>query len=297
MTGKIFKGVGGFYYVHTEAGEYECRAKGIFRARGEKPLVGDMVEIQEVVDSEKPFSGNVLRIFPRKNAMVRPLVSNVDQAVLVFSLLDPAPSFSLLDRFLVNMQEQQIPAVLLLNKIDLADRLPEGEEAVRRIAAIYKEAGTGFCAVHLQGEEHRETIRNIFSGKTSVICGPSGVGKSSLVNFLRPEASMETGELSRKIRRGKNTTRHTELVFLEEGSYVLDTPGFSSLYMLDVEADRLMYYYPEFEAVRRDCRFHTCLHLEEPDCAVKAAVRAGRIPKERYRTYRQLYEELRAAGW
>ncbi len=281
--------------MHTPEGDFECKARGIFRNRNEKPLVGDDVEIEEVMDSEKERCGNIVRLMPRRNRMLRPEVANVDQAVMLFSLKDPDPSLPLLDRFLINMDEKGIPVVILFNKLDLMEGDADRMSFVSRVLSIYRQAGYTAIPIHTRSEKYVGDVMKILEGKTSVLSGPSGTGKSSLLNILCPGAGMATGELSRKISRGKNTTRHSELFCLDNDVYILDTPGFTSLAVSDVSADRLMYYYPEFEPYRTKCRYNTCLHIGESlsDCAVKQAVREGRIPEERYRSYRGLYLELR----
>ncbi len=296
LTGKIFKGIGGFYYVHTPEGDYECRAKGIFRNRNEKPLVGDMAELEPVEDSEKERCGNVIRILPRKNRLIRPEVSNVDQAVVIFALKNPDPSLNVLDRFLINMEQKEIPTVIFFNKSDLL-KDAEGEEYILHIRQIYEKAGYEVHVLNTKEEKYREEILQVLRGKTSVLSGPSGVGKSSITNWIHPDAKMETGELSKKIERGKNTTRHTEFFYLDDETYVLDTPGFTSLYVMEVSSERLMYYFPEFEQYRKDCRYNTCVHIGEGKsvCAVKRAVVEGKISRERYDSYRQIYLELKDA--
>lgn len=294
VKGKIFKGIGGFYYVHTREGDYECRAKGIFRNRKEKPLVGDLVELTPVEDSEKERTGNVVRILPRKNELIRPEVSNVDQAVVIFSLRNPAPSLSVLDRFLINMERREIPTIIFFNKSDLCESEEDSRYAAH-LREIYERAGYPVLVLNTREERFREEVLRVLRGKTTVLSGPSGVGKSSITNWIHPGAQMETGELSRRIARGKNTTRHTEFFYLDDETYVLDTPGFTSLFVTEVASERLMYYYPEFEPYRTKCRYHTCVHIGESRavCAVKRAVEEGGISEERYRSYRQLYLELR----
>lgn len=320
LKGKIYKGIGGFYYVHTPDGDYECRAKGIFRNRNEKPLVGDDAEIEPVQDSEKEREGSVIRILPRKNQLIRPEVANIDQAVVVFALKHPDPNLSLLDRFLINMEQKDIPVVIFFNKVDLIDsREPEDDKeeddipSYKRkkkeraqfipeihsdhpelIPGIYRAAGYKVLEISTRSGDCYKQIMEIVQGKTTVLSGPSGVGKSSITNLIHPEANMEIGELSRKIERGKNTTRHTEFFYIDDNTYVLDTPGFTSLYINDIEPDRLMYYFPEFEEFRHDCRFKTCIHIGEHDCGVKKAVQEGRIAKERYESYILLYDELKS---
>ena len=285
LKGKIYKGIGGFYYVHTPEGDYECRAKGIFRNRNEKPLVGDDAEIEAVQDSEKEHEGSVIRILPRKNQLIRPAVANVDQAVVIFALRHPDPNLNLLDRFLIHAWKK---------KKSRAKTIPEiHAEHPEMIPEIYRAAGYPVLEISTRNEDSLPKIMEVLRGKTTVLSGPSGVGKSSLTNLIHPAANMETGELSKKIERGKNTTRHSEFFYIDDETYVLDTPGFTSLYVTDIEPERLMYYFPEFEDYRSACRFNTCVHVGEKDCAVKRAVAEGKIARERYESYVMLYQELK----
>ena len=287
MQGKIVKGIAGFYYVHDGIGSvYECRAKGVFRNRKEKPLVGDDVEI--TVLDEKNKTGNVERILPRKNSLIRPAVANVDQALVVFAVTDPEPNLNLLDRFLVMMRMQKVPVIIAFSKADLTDS--DGEENLRR---IYEHAGCTVCFFSTRKQQGLDRLDELIAGKTTVLAGPSGVGKSSLTNHLQPDAEMEIGELSRKISRGKNTTRHSELFFVKDGTFVCDTPGFSSIYVDGIEAKDLQAFYPEFSAYEDRCRFLGCVHVGERECGVKDAVAAGTIAASRYENYLLIYEELR----
>lgn len=288
MQGKIIKGIAGFYYVNVvEFGVYECKAKGIFRKEKQKPLVGDNVEI-EVLD-EGTMTGNITALLPRKNELIRPAVANIDQALVVFAVTRPSPHFNLLDRFLVMMERQDIPVVLCFNKEDIAE-----DEQVEKLRSVYE--GCGYPCVFTSALEERniEKIKELLKGKTTVIAGPSGVGKSSLINILNPDAKMETGDISSKIERGKHTTRHSELFTIAQDSYIMDTPGFSSLYVNDFEKEELKYYFPEFDPYEGTCRFLGCDHVHEPDCAVKAAVEAGEIHEIRYKDYLEMYEELKS---
>lgn len=286
MRGKIIKGIAGFYYVHDGIGRtYACKARGIFRNRGVKPLVGDNVEI--TVLDETAGEGNIDEILPRANSLIRPAVANVDQAVVVFAVSDPAPNLNLLDRFLVMMARQGIPAAICFNKTDLG-----GEEA-ERLSALYGPAGYPLRFVSIRARSGLEELRALFTGKTTVLAGPSGVGKSSITNWLWPGADMQTGELSSRIRRGKHTTRHSELFFVEQDTYIVDTPGFSSLYIGDLRPEALKACFPEFAGWEEDCRFLGCVHIGERECGVKTAVSAGKIGQERYENYRLLYQELK----
>lgn len=287
MQGKIIKGVGGFYTVHNGIGTAAvCRARGVFRDRGEKPLVGDNVEF--VMTGEADGSGRIEKLLPRKNELIRPAVANMDQALILVSAGKPAFHPLLLDNFLLWMGMQDVPVVIGIGKCDT-----DPEEA-KRIAAVY--AGTGFPVLifsALSGEG-LEAVHARLVGKTTVLAGASGVGKSTLLNRLIPEAAMETGELSERLGRGRHTTRHSEIFFLEKDSFVLDTPGFTSLDTPELEADEVAAYYPEFTEPAKACRFPDCLHDKEPDCGVKAAVRAGLIVRSRYDSYKRNLEDIRS---
>ena len=286
MQGKIIRGIAGFYYVHVvESGVYECKAKGIFRKDGIKPLVGDDVEI-EILD-EKDMEGNIMQILPRRNDLIRPAVANIDQALVVFAAAKPKPHFQLLDRFLVMMESKEIPAILCFNKSDIVD---DAESA--SLKEIYENCGYPLLFTSAKEETNINELKELLRGKTTAIAGPSGVGKSSLINQLQSGVKMETGSISRKIERGKHTTRHSELIVLEEGSYIMDTPGFSSLYVGDMEKEELKYCFPEFSAYEGKCRFNGCSHTHEPGCAVREAVEEGKIHRMRYEDYTFLYREL-----
>lgn len=287
MRGKIVKGIGGFYYVDDGHGRvYACRARGVFRSRGIKPLVGDNVEF--LILDEAEGEGSVEEILPRANALVRPSVANVDQAFVLFALCRPEPNLNLLDRFLVMMELAQVPVTVCFNKCDLADGKP-GE----RYRGIYEGAGYRVLTLSTVTGEGMEEARGLLRGRTTVLAGPSGVGKSSFTNRIQPRAAMETGDISRKIERGRHTTRHSELFFVEEGTYVMDTPGFSSIFPPELEAGRLKELFPEFAPWEEECRFLGCVHLGERECGVKQALALGKIASSRYENYRLLYEELK----
>lgn len=287
MQGKIIKGIAGFYYVHDGHSEvYECKAKGIFRNQNRKPLVGDNVEF-DVLDGAA-HTGNIRELLPRKNELIRPAAANVDQALVVFASKEPDPNFQLLDRFLVMMGERDVPCIICFGKSDLST---EPERA--RLLAHYQGAGCPLLCISSKNGMGMEELRRLLKGRTTVLAGPSGVGKSTLLNLLVPEANMETGSVSEKIKRGRHTTRHAEIFPVEEDTFLMDTPGFSSVYPAAVEAKQLKDYYPEFAPYEGQCRFLGCLHVSEPDCAVKQAVEAGQIRRERYESYTTLYEELK----
>lgn len=287
MRGKIIKGIAGFYYIHAEDGEiYECKAKGIFRKDNRKPLVGDDVEI-EILDA-KEKEGNLVAIYPRRNSLIRPAVANVDQAFVIFAMEDPKPNFMLLDRFLIMMEQADIPAVICFNKTDLAK-----QEEILELERIYSGCGYRVILSSARNGEGTEEIRQILMGKTTVVAGPSGVGKSSLTNLMQGDVQMETGEISKKLKRGRHTTRHSQVIPVAEHTYLVDTPGFSSLYLTDMEEQELKDYFREFRRYEEGCRFQGCRHIHEPDCAVKGALEEEKISKLRYEDYLGLYEELK----
>lgn len=287
MQGKIIKGIGGFYYVHAADGViYECKARGIFRRENIKPLVGDLVETEVISQTDK--TGNISKILPRKSALIRPAVANIDQALVVFAIVKPEPNFNLLDRFLIMMEQQNLPCIICFNKSDIAS-----DQERQDLQRAYETCGYKVLFISVREKEGLEEVRALLQGKTTTVAGPSGVGKSSLINFLYPQAAMETGAISEKIDRGKHTTRHSELFVLDGESYIMDTPGFSSLQLFDMEKEELKEYYPEFRDYEAGCRYRGCAHISEPGCSVKEALAAGRISGVRYYNYTVLYDELK----
>lgn len=287
MQGRIIKGIAGFYYVYdvVESVVYECKAKGIFRKEKIKPLVGDLVEYEILNHKEK--TGNIVDILPRKNELIRPAVANINQALVVFAVRKPDPHFNLLDRFLVMMEKQGIPVVICFNKKDIAN-VPEIEE----LKEVYAACGYRVIFTSAREQENIWLVKEVLKGKISAVAGPSGVGKSSLINCLQEQVSMETGSISQKIERGKHTTRHSELIPIDEDSFIMDTPGFSSLYTNDFEKEDLKFYFPEFRAYQETCRFNGCNHVSEPGCGVKKALEEGKIHPVRYEDYLEMYREL-----
>lgn len=287
MEGKIIKGIAGFYYIHAQNGlVYECKAKGIFRKDNQKPLVGDNVSFTEL--TREPAQGNITELHSRKNELIRPAVANVDQAVVIFAAKDPEPNYNLLDRFLIMMEAQDIPCLICINKSDLITKQEQEK--------IYKDYEGAGCEILFTSTKTGENIDKLYEklkGKTSTVAGPSGVGKSSMVNCLAKNEIMETGDISSKIKRGKNTTRHTFLMALDQDTFLMDTPGFSSLSLPVMEKEQLRFHYLEFSTYEGACRFQGCVHISEPDCSVKQAVASGKIPKQRYENYRLLFEELK----
>ena len=286
MQGRIIKGIGGFYYVDSGKGQvYECRAKGIFRKEKLKPLVGDYAEI-EVID-EKEKTGNVTAILPRKNQLIRPAVANIDQALVIFAAKEPNPNFMLLDRFLITMERQNVPVIICLNKEDLGEK-----EKIKEIVETYSACGYQVLVTSAQLELGIRELEQVLKGKTTAVAGPSGAGKSSLTNLLAPDVQMETGEISRKLGRGRHTTRHSQLILLNEDTYLMDTPGFTSFYVEDMEKEELRHYFPEFAPYEGTCRFQGCTHTHEPGCMVKEALKEGKISSQRYENYQEIYKEL-----
>ena len=287
MQGKIIKGIAGFYYIYAEDGNiYECKAKGIFRKDNFKPLVGDNVEITVLNEEEK--EGSVTSILPRRNSLIRPAVANVYQAFLIFAMENPKPNFLLLDRFLIMMKQQEIPAVICFNKKDVGEK-----EEMEKLYEIYTGCGYRVVLSSTYEGEGMDEIHEILKGKTTVVAGPSGVGKSSITNCMQGEVQMETGEISKKLKRGKHTTRHSQVIPVEKNTFLVDTPGFSSLYLTDMKEEELRDYFPEFVMYEPQCRFQGCMHIHEPGCAVKKALSEGKISQQRYDNYLALYEELK----
>ena len=287
MQGKIVKGIAGFYYVHVpDKGIYECKAKGIFRKENQKPLVGDDVEIQ-ILDEEES-KGNIEKLLPRKSELIRPAVANIDQALVIFAIVKPQPNFNLLDRFLIMMEQQSIPCIICFNKADI----DEEEEGIS-YEEMYRACGYKTLQVSAKTGQGIDELKEMLVGKTTTVAGPSGVGKSSIINELQTGIRMETGAISTKIERGKHTTRHSELIAMEENTYILDTPGFSSLGLFDLEKEDLAKYYPEFVNYEKYCKFAGCAHMNEPVCGIKEAVEDGEISALRYENYRLLYQELK----
>lgn len=286
MHGKIIKGIAGFYYVYTAVGLVECKAKGVFRKEKIKPLVGDNVEIQLV--DEALLIGNIIRILPRSNSLIRPAAANIDQSLVIFAIVKPNPNYNLLDRFLITMEKQNLKAVICFNKKDIAT-LEEQHE----LEDAYGKCGYRVLFISAASGQGIDEMRKCLSGKTTVVAGPSGVGKSTIINALYPEAKMETGEISRKIDRGKHTTRHAQLFALDKDTFIMDTPGFTSLSLGEMEKEELQGCYPEFEEYEKNCRFGGCSHISEPVCGVKDALAEGKISRVRYDNYVTLYEELK----
>ncbi len=286
LKGKIIKGIAGFYYVDTvESGIYACKAKGIFRKLGKKPLVGDDVEIE--ITHEKDREGSLVAIAPRVNELIRPAAANVEQALILFALKSPDPNLVLLDRFLISMDMKGIHSAICFNKQDLAR-----EDEKENLRDTYSSCGYRVFFSSFEEGEGISELKEFMAGKTTLLAGPSGVGKSTLTNACQSNVHMETGEISKKLARGKNTTRHAELIPCGNSTYIMDTPGFTSLLLEGIEKEELRHYYAEFTPYEGRCRFDGCVHIHEPDCRVKEALEAGLINRKRYENYCLIYEDL-----
>ena len=291
MQGKIIKGIAGFYYVHVvESGVYECKAKGIFRNKKIKPLVGDNVLI-DVIDEDNK-KGNIRDILERKNELIRPASANIDQAMVIFAVKSPEPNYNLLDRFILMMDYQDVPTVVVFNKTDLVE-----EKDIEELRKIYEKCGCKVIFISAYDNTGIDILMDTLKDKTTILAGPSGVGKSSLTNIILPDRKEEgeiskTGDVSR-IGRGRHTTRHSEIFNVTGSTYICDTPGFTSLNLPELEKEQVRFYFNEFDEYEGTCRFNGCVHINEPDCAVKMAVEKGVISRRRYTSYVELYEEIK----
>lgn len=285
MTGgRIVKGIGGLYYVDTPEGVITCKPKGIFRKDGLKPLIGDYAEVNILPDG----TGQICEIKNRTSSLIRPEVANASQAMLVFAITSPKPSFNLADRFLINMEKCNVSTILVFNKVDIAT-----PDEISFVKEVYKGTGYDVRFISAQCGDGIDELHATLQGKTTVLAGPSGVGKSTLVNLLQNQAQMQTGTISERIMRGKHTTRHSELLRINDDSFIIDTPGFTSFDIFDTEKEDLFKLYPEMKECDGLCRFTGCAHINEPDCEVKERVRSGLISKARYENYKLLYTELK----
>lgn len=280
MEGKIVKGIGGFYYVKTTEGIIECKARGKFRHKDINPMVGDNVII-EVTNGK----GVIEDILDRSSELVRPMVSNVTQAFVVFAIKNPDLNYDLLNRFLIICEYNNIKSIVCLNKRDLAS-----EEEKQEVKKKINDIGYDVLFINAKKGEGIDLLKERLKDNVTVLCGPSGAGKSTLINTLINRTHMETGVVSEKIGRGKHTTRHSELIEIENG-YLVDSPGFSNIGIDFMEKDELKFCFPEFEEYNLNCRFRGCLHNKEPECAVKNALSEGKINEYRYNFYIRILEE------
>lgn len=285
IEGIIMRGVGGNYYVDTDGGLVECRARGLFRLKNIKPLVGDRVLIRLTGDGGN--SGYIEEIKERSNEMVRPPVANVEQLLVFFAVKSPEPDFLLLDKLIIAAEMNNLKPVICFNKSDLAD-----EEFKKYLMSIFTGTGYRIIFTSIFDEKSINEFKSILKNKLSVFYGPSGVGKSSVINAIQPDFKLKTGEISDKLKRGKHTTRHVEIYRLSFGGYIVDTPGFSSFSLKGIGKFDLKEYYPEINKFNSGCRFMDCLHYKEPGCVVKDAVNDGLISRVRYNNYIRLLEEI-----
>lgn len=288
FSGRIIKAIAGFFYVYSDIfGVVECHAKGILRKGPYRPIVGDKVQFEMISEQEK--TGSIVYICERINSLIRPEVANVDQAIIVFAYESPEPNLQLLDRFLLMLEKQSTKCIICFNKMDIAD-----EKKKKEILDAYSACGFEVLEVSAKTGEGMDRLDKLLEGKVTAFAGPSGVGKSSLINEICPGALMETGNISKKTERGKHTTRHSQLFYVRPDTYIVDTPGFTALDLIDgIEADNLSGYYNEFYQYEGTCRFEPCSHTHEPGCSVKAAVGEGKISKVRYENYSYLYLEIK----
>ncbi|WKY46361.1 ribosome small subunit-dependent GTPase A [Eubacteriaceae bacterium ES3] len=286
IKGRIIKGIGGFYYVKTSDSHnaIECRAKGLFRHQKITPTVGDWVTIEL---SEVENSWVIDTVLPRRNLLIRPPVANVDIGLIVFALKNPRPDLLLIDKLLLQSEISQVEPILCFTKTDLVN-----PKKLEEISDIYRKTPYQILFLDQKNESSMKPVYEIIKGKTAFLAGPSGVGKSTLANFFFQETVMETGGLSDKLKRGKHTTRHVELLSLDLDTYLVDTPGFSSFKVPEgIDPIDLQEYFPDF--VKGECRFSSCVHDKEPDCSVKAAVENNEISKSRYEHYLFFLNELK----
>ncbi|MFJ7918336.1 ribosome small subunit-dependent GTPase A [Lysinibacillus fusiformis] len=284
--GQIRKALSGYYYVYDGHQLIQCRGRGVFRNRGESPLVGDMVEYSLETEGS---DGTIQKILERQNELVRPPIANIDQGILVFSVKEPHFNTILLDRFLVVLESFHVHPIICLTKMDLIEN--DEREELQRYIADYENMGYTVLQTYKDEEELVERLQPILKGKTTVLAGQSGVGKSTLLNTLIPELNLKTGIISQSLGRGKHTTRHVELIEVCDG-LLADTPGFSSFDFDEIEKEELGACFPEMVKVADHCKFRGCLHMKEPKCAVKAFVETGEIRDYRYKHYEQFMQEI-----
>lgn len=286
INGKIIKGIAGDFSVKTlEDKVYTCRAKGIFRKEKIKPVIGDNVIIDII--SEESLEGNISEILDRKNLLIRPSVANIDMALIVAALKSPDPNFYMLDKLILHFKRQDIPIIICFNKEDIG-----GKDVADEYARIYENSGVKIIITSAASNQGIEELKSLLGKKTTCIAGPSGVGKSTIINALQDNVLMQTGDISNKLKRGKHTTRHSEIIPISKDTYIIDTPGFTSIDVFDIEYDSLKDYYDEFDQFS-ECYFVPCSHIHEPKCGVRTALADGRISSIRYENYCNIYDELK----
>ena len=286
--GVLLKGYGGFYYVYAEDQLWDCSLRGRFRIKDQDFLPGDRVKILPKEDNK----ATIERVEPRRNALTRPTIANVDMALLVFALTSPKPDLNLLDRLLIQVAVAEIEPIIVFTKLDkVNETTATADPEIYTIADVYRKIGYTVFEVSNETGQGIEGVKLQLADKVSVLAGPSGSGKSSLFNALSPGKELKVGEISAKSKRGRHTTRHVELMVCA-GGLVADTPGFSSLFLPNIKRAELTDYFPEFDERRQQCRFKSCLHDKEPDCAIKAALESGEISASRYEHYKIFLQEV-----
>lgn len=285
LEGIIIRGYSGFYYVWDGSQMWECKLRGKYRIKAQTFLPGDKVIIS-VTDQQKN-KAVIENVLSRKNELVRPTVSNVDQAIIVMALKDPDPDLWLLDRLLIVTKAKQVNPIICFNKADLVSK-EYSFDTIKK----YQSIGIPTLLVSTKNYLGIEELRSFLTRKISVFAGPSGVGKSSIMNMLEPGSNRKTGEISEKLARGKHTTRHVELIPLAAGGFIADTSGFSQISLPEMRREQLVDYYQDFVQHSHNCKFNSCLHRDEPQCGVKAAVDAGLINAERYERYIILLDDV-----
>lgn len=295
LNGIIVKGIAGFYYVKSGESVYRCKARGIFKQRELKLAVGDHVQMEVIPDNDDSL---ITEVFPRKNSFIRPFIANVDCFVIVTAVAKPAPVLSVIDRFLVMAEKAGTDIILCINKCDLAQQNGSRGHKAAEVLALLQEIYEPLYPVVLLDSQNGsgfEQLKPLLAGKTAALAGASGVGKSTILNHLIPEATAETGKISEKSGRGKHTTRHSELFPIDQNgeTMIFDTPGFTSFDILEAEEEELQHFYPEFAGALGSCRYHNCKHLAEPECGVRQALQEGRIHPNRYESYCTQMELIR----
>lgn len=285
IKGKIIKGVAGVYTVNTEDNVYSCKAKGVFRKEGIKPVIGDNVLIDVI--SEDELEGSIARILDRSNLLIRPSVSNIDQALIVAALKSPDPNFLMLDKLILHFKQQGVPIILCFNKEDIVSK-----DFAAEYASVYADSNVTTIVTSADKNQGIEELKKLLLGKTTCIAGPSGVGKSTIINALQDNVFMATGDISNKLKRGKHTTRHSEIIPICNDTYIIDTPGFTSIDVFDISHNELSDYYDEFKPYE-ECHFVPCSHIHEPKCGVREALGEGKISNIRYDNYCHIFEELK----
>ncbi len=286
MIGRVVKLLPRMYFVQVGDKLYKCKSKGKMRLAKEKALVGDLVEIEE--DPLEDDAALIKKVINRKNSLKRPEIANIDNLIITFAMDKPAPNLELLDRLLIQAEKRGVQSVICFNKTDL-----DSNDIIEEIKTIYSKTSYPFIFISAEssGEDTKKDIFSLLDEGVNVFAGPSGVGKSTMINLLKPEAMMETGEISQKLKRGRHTTRHSELIHLGEGIFLCDTPGFTSYDNENVEPILLQRYMPEIYEHASYCKFRDCKHVNEPECKVIEAVEEGVIAENRYKSYKLFLEE------